>query len=58
MLDVLIDNIFVLLGGQVFQQTIGIPMDTNRALRYSPICFYMLMRYASFKGFSRIKMKN
>jgi hypothetical protein len=33
MLDVLFDNIFVLLGGQVFQQTIGIPMDTNCALR-------------------------
>ena len=42
MLDVLIDNIFVLLGGQVFQQTIGIPMDTNCALRYSPICFICL----------------
>ena len=31
MLDFLIDNIFVLFGGQVFHQTIGIPMGTNWA---------------------------
>jgi len=43
MFDVLIDNIFVLFGGWVFQQTIGIPMGTN-CPRYSPICFYMPMR--------------
>jgi len=30
MLDFLIDNIFVLFGGRVFQQTIGIPMCTRR----------------------------
>jgi hypothetical protein len=30
-LDLLIDNIFVLFGGRVFQQTIGIPKDTNCA---------------------------
>jgi hypothetical protein len=28
MLDFLIDNIFVLFGGRVFKQTIGIPMST------------------------------
>ena len=27
----LIDNIFVIFGGRVFQQTIGIPMGTNSA---------------------------
>ena len=27
----LIDNIFVMFGGRVFQQTVGIPMGTNRA---------------------------
>ena len=32
MLDFLIDNIFVLFGEWVLQQTIGIPMGTNRAL--------------------------
>jgi hypothetical protein len=31
MLDFLIDNIFVLFGGRDFQQTVGIPMDTNCA---------------------------
>ena len=31
MLNLLIDNIFVVFGGQVFQQTVGIPMGTNCA---------------------------
>jgi hypothetical protein len=31
MFEFLIDNIFVLFGGRVFQQTIGIPMGTNCA---------------------------
>jgi hypothetical protein len=29
MLEFLIDNIFVMFGGRVFQQTVGIPMGTN-----------------------------
>ena len=29
MLKFLIDNIFVIFGGRVFQQTVGIPMGTN-----------------------------
>ena len=29
MLEVLIDNIFLMLGGRVFQQIFGIPMGTN-----------------------------
>ena len=28
-LEFLIDNIFVIFGGRVFQQTVGIPMSTN-----------------------------
>jgi hypothetical protein len=31
MLEFLIDNIFVMFGGRVFQQTAGIPMSTNYA---------------------------
>jgi hypothetical protein len=31
MLEFLIDNIFVIFGGRIFQQTIGIPMGTNCA---------------------------
>ena len=31
MLEFLIDNIFVILGGRVFQQTVDIPMGTNCA---------------------------
>ena len=30
-LESLIDNIFAMIGGRVFQQTIGIPMSTNCA---------------------------
>ena len=57
MLDFFIHNIFVLFGGRVFQQTIGNAMGTN-CDRYSPICFYMLIRQTSFKDFSRIKIEN
>ena len=32
MLEFLIDNIFVMIGGSVFQQTVDIPMGTNCAL--------------------------
>jgi hypothetical protein len=31
MLKFLIDNVFVMFGGRIFQQTVGIPMDTNSA---------------------------
>ena len=31
MFEFLIDNIFVIFGGRVFQQTVGIPMGTNCA---------------------------
>ena len=31
MLEFLIENIFVMFGGRVFQQTVGIPMGTNCA---------------------------
>ena len=31
MLEFLIDNICAMFGGRVFQQTVGIPMDTNCA---------------------------
>ena len=58
MLDLLIDNIFVLFGGRVFQQTTGIPMDMNCTPLLADICFYTLMRQTCFKGFSRIKIEN
>jgi hypothetical protein len=31
MLELLIDNICVIFGGRIFQQTVAIPMDTNCA---------------------------
>ena len=31
MLEFLVDNIFVVFGGKVFQQMVGIPMGTNCA---------------------------
>jgi hypothetical protein len=39
MLESLIHNIFVTFGGRVFQQTVGIPMDTQCA-SLSPTCSF------------------
>jgi len=32
-----IDNIFAMLGGRVFQQTVGIPMGTDSSRRLDPL---------------------
>jgi hypothetical protein len=40
MLDFLIDNIFVMFGGRVFQQTVGIPMGTNCAPLLADLFLY------------------
>ena len=40
MLEFLIDNIFVMFGGTVFQQTDGIPMGTNCAPLLTDLFFY------------------
>ena len=40
MLEFLIDNIYVEFGGQVFQQTIGIPMGTNCAPLLADLFLY------------------
>ncbi len=40
MLEFLIDNIFVMLGGRVFQQTVGIPMGTNCAPLLADLFLY------------------
>ncbi|KAK3089994.1 hypothetical protein FSP39_008300 [Pinctada imbricata] len=40
MLNFLIDNIFVVLGGKVFQQIVGIPMGTNCAPLLADIFLY------------------
>ena len=40
MLDVLVDNIFVVFAGKVFQQTVGIPMGTNCAPLLADIFLY------------------
>ena len=40
MLEFLVDNIFVVFGGKVFQQIIGIPMGTNCALLLADIFLY------------------
>jgi len=39
-LEVLIDNIFVMFGGCVFQQTVGIPMGTNCAPHLADLFLY------------------
>jgi hypothetical protein len=40
MLEVLIDNIFAMFGGRVFQQTVGIPMCTNSAPLLADLFLY------------------
>ena len=40
MLEFLVDNIFVVFAGKVFQQIIGIPMGTNCAPLLADICLY------------------
>ena len=50
MLDFLIDNIFVLFSGGCLNKWL-IFQWVRIVLRYSPICFYMLMMQTSFKGF-------
>ena len=40
MLKYLIDNIFVELGGRIFQQTVGIPMGTNCAPLFANLFLY------------------
>ena len=40
MLEFLVDNIFVVLAGKVFQQTVGIPMGTNCAPLLADIFLY------------------
>ena len=40
MLEFLVDNIFVVFEGKVFQQIIGIPMGTNYAPLFADIFLY------------------
>jgi hypothetical protein len=40
MLECLIDNVFVIFGGLVFQQTIDIPMGTNCAPLLADLFIY------------------
>ena len=47
MLEYLIDNIFVELGGWIFQQTIGIPMDTNCAPLLADLFYTRMTRSLS-----------
>ena len=40
MLEFLIDNTFVMFGGHVFQQTVGIPVGTNYASLLTALFLY------------------
>ena len=42
MLEFLVDNFFVIFGGKVFQQIVGIPMGTNCAPPLSAEIFLYL----------------
>ena len=41
MLEFVIDNIFVIFGGRVFQQTVGISMGTKCALLLADLFLYL-----------------
>ena len=56
MLGFLIDNIFVLFDGRVFQQTM-VGYELWIVIRYLLICFYIPMMQTSFKCISRIKIE-
>jgi hypothetical protein len=43
MLEFLIDNIYVVVGGQVFQQSVGIPMGTNCAPLLADLFFLFIL---------------
>ena len=47
-LEFLVDNIFVVFDGKVFQQTVGIPMSTNCAL-FSPTSFCIHSKRNSYR---------
>ena len=54
MLEFLIDNIFVMFGGRVFQQTVIIPMDPNCASLLADLFLYSYEAYF----IQRIRKKN
>ena len=50
MAEILIDNIFVIFGGRVSEQSVGIPMGTNCAPLLADLFLYS---YEVDRGFSR-----
>ena len=44
MLQCLIDNIFIMFGGRVYQQIIGIPLNTNGAPPLNDFDFISMMQ--------------
>ena len=48
MLEFLVDNIFVVFAGKVFQQTVGFPMGTNCAPLLADIFLYSYEAYNSY----------
>jgi hypothetical protein len=55
MLEFLIDDIFVMFGGRVFQQTVGMPMGTNCAPLVAD--FFLYLYEADFIQTSQEKRK-
>ena len=54
-LEFLIDKIFIIFGGHVFQQTVSIPLGTNCAPILVYLFFYL---YVFMQGFLRKNEKN
>ena len=56
MLEVWIDNTFVIFAGRVFQQSEYLWVQT--VLLFSPTCFFIRVRQISFRGFSWTTKRN
>jgi hypothetical protein len=55
LLEFLIDNIFVIFGGRVFQLAY---LWVQNVLLFSPTCSFIRMRQTSYRGFSRKTKRN
>ena len=58
MFEVLIENIFVLFGGRVFQQTVGMPMSINCAPILVDLFLYSYESDFIHRSFSRKTRRN
>ena len=52
--DVVKISTIVKFGGRIFQQIIGIPIETNCAPMLADLCFYSRMRQSLYRAIKRL----